>query len=668
MKGITQKLKEEIAKELKVKRKFQVEDLFEMIEGGRSKEAADRLIYFSSPRDFPSQLEALRKRFEFSLLDADEELKRHYASFLSYLTLGLSSFLVHWNLKNPEIHSEVITDSQIEAQVEANLEKLSELELKAVEEGLLQTWREEAEARFIAEGVDEAKAMAEELVGDSVCGYLRKMAKSFERSNLRKIAEMRVGGLNRTELGNDYAAFLQYAMYLGASFVTCNPVLVDVAWVANPEIWNPIADEIIASNPEADEAALARLMTLEIVLANMLLLRPVFLLTEGGMGCVSLQVNPKKHYDEEAMVSDALEIYEELKDRLDGGVPNVVFKLPGTLAGLKACRELTGRGIGVNITVNFGLFQQLRFAEAIRDGQAIFSTLTEMNGRLAYPVRDELLEKLPELSAYGIDEPRVREAAAWSGVAVMKRLYKLLKGKGYDLRRIKPLVASLRIYRGYGYENLPSEFPDITEDLGTSIITVFPNVRRAFDELPEIKLDPLRVEEPVPEHVLEVLTHSEIFKQAYYVSDRSWVPMEDERFRPDYVLELEDEEAVAAWPPVYNTLTQFSDGYDRFVERLVGRRHLLALRRRAEVGAKLSEAEDELFGALTNFYEVSVKEALRLICEVPEDAALVPILRQERIKEAIAFHNDEEIASLYRLALSKHEPHSTLRRGMIQIL
>jgi len=63
-----------------------------------------------------------------------------------------------------------------------------------------------------------------------------------------------------------------------------------------------------------------------------------------------------------------------------------------------------------------------------------------------------------------------------------------------------------------------------------------------------------------------------------------------------------------------------------------------------------------------------VKEALRLICQVPEDAALVPILRQERIKEAIAFHNDEEIASLYRLALSKHEPHSTLRRGMIQIL
>ena len=94
----------------------------------------------------------------------------------------------------------------------------------------------------------------------------------------------------------------------------------------------------------------------------------------------------------------------------------------------------------------------------------------------------------------------------------------------------------------------------------------------AFDQETALELQPTRVHDPVPPRVLEVLAHSEIFKQAYYVADRSWVAEEDQRFRPGNTLALEDEVAVAAWPPVYNTLKQFAEGYDRFVERLVSRR------------------------------------------------------------------------------------------------
>ena len=125
-----------------------------------------------------------------------------------------------------------------------------------------------------------------------------------------------------------------------------------------------------------------------------------------------------------------------------------------------------------------------------------------------------------------------------------------------------------------GYDRLPSPYPDITETVGASIITVLPSLGRAFDEEGEMNLNPRQIDKPVPVRVLEVLAHSEIFRQAYYVADRSWVQDEDERFRPDYTLVLEDEGAVAAWTPIYNLLTQFSDGYDRFGERLVGRRHL----------------------------------------------------------------------------------------------
>jgi len=577
--AITSELRQAIIKELRVRESYSAAEFPALIESGRGQEVVESLVFFADPRAFLSQLEELRATLDRRLGSVGPQTQKHYLRFLADLTIALSSFLPRWNLLNEDRHKEPLTRAQLEGAIGANKDLLAQWEARAsaAAKELLAEWKTYAAARFEAERAKDPQALAEELVGGSPVEYVENMAAAIACSNLRRMAEMRDEGQTRTELGNDYAAFLQYAMYLGASFVTCNPVLVDIAWVADPERWNPIMDEIVAANPQADPDELARLATLEIVLANMRLLRPVFLLTEGRMGCVSLQVNPKKHGDAQAMISDVLSIYNDLKAKLDGGVPNVVFKLPGTLAGLKACREVTSQGIGVNITVNFAMFQQLRFAQAINEGNTIFSTLTEMNGRLAYPVRDELLGKLDELAEYGIDEAKAREAAAWSGVAVVKRLDKLLAEKGYDLTRVKPLVASLRIYdEGPGYERLPSAFPDITELVGTSIITVFPNVRHAFDALSQVELDPHRVEEPVPEHVLEVLTHSEIFKQAYYVADPEWVA-DDSRFKPDYELVLEDEERVFEYPPIYNTLTQFSEGYDRFVQRLLERKALLDL-------------------------------------------------------------------------------------------
>lgn len=550
-----------------------------LIEAGRGQEVVESLIFYADSASFSDQLRNLCETLSSRLGHVDCEARGHYLCFLADLTIALNSFLPRWNLLNRLRQERPLSGEQLQMVIDANMTLLARWEATAPEatRDLLDEKEAYAAARLSAEATSDPKALARELVGRSLVEYVQNMSSAILRSNLRRIAEMRDMGQTRTELGNDYAAFLQYTMYLGASFVTCNPVLVDIAWVADTDRWNPIIDGIITANPQADESELARLATLEIVLANMWLLRPVFLLTEGEMGSVSLQVNPKEHGDAQAMISDVVSIYAELQAKLNGGVPNVVFKLPATLAGLEACRVVTRQGIGVNITVNFGMFQQIRFAEAIHAGNAIFSCLTEMNGRLAYPVRDELLGKLDKLAEDGISEAQAREAAAWSGVAVLKRLEELLGERGYDLVKVKPLVASLRIYEeGPGYERLPSAFPDVTEQVGTSIITVFPNVRHAFDALSQIELDPRRLESPVPGHVLEVLTHSELFKQAYYVRDPDWVA-DDSRFRPEYELVLEDEKGVYEYPPVYNTLTQFADSYDLFVQRILERRELLRI-------------------------------------------------------------------------------------------
>jgi len=653
-------LKGEIIKERRQKEAFTGTELMDWVAKGMLQEALEALLFFAPPHAFLIYLEALQEKIRREFIAADECLQERYINFLAELTLGLRSFLPRWNLQNTiRYGSNALTEAQIKAEADKIQALASELAIQAplVAEKLLTKWNAETAARFKAEQASDPEGEAKALVGNSVNHYLTNLGSALSKSHLRRIAEMRSAGLV-TELSNDYAAFLKYAMYLGASFVTCNPVLVDLAWATDPVYWSPIVDSLIAENPEASLEMLARLVTLEIVFANMRLLRPIFLITEGRMGCVSLQVNPKKHGEASAMISEALFLYEKLRAKLDGGVPNVVFKLPGTKAGLEACRALTQRGIGVNITVNFALFQHLPFARAIQEGQAIFSCLAHMSGRLAYPVRDELLAKLDELAAYGISEARAREAAAWSGVAVLKRLYTLLTQKGY-LTRIKPLIASLRIYKGSGYENLPSAFPDITEAIGTSIITVFPNVRRAFDALPKVELNPRQVEAPVPDEILSVLTHSEIFKQAYYVADSYWVTKEDERFRPNYELTLEDEQGTATWAPVYNTLTEFCKSYDALTQRILGRKHLIFLRQQARAGKTLSQTtRDAVVSALTNFFDVTVRETLQVLYDAPQDPELALLLQNEAVRKIENF--DDEIAALYRRVMAKHCSNSTI--------
>jgi len=578
----------EIEKERQRREASANDDPIALIREGRGGEMLENLLFFTPPRDFLSHIDQLRTRLKARFDGSNEGLQISCLCFLVDLSLGLGSFLPRWSLQNAERHGEAIL---ADVEVEREAEKTGDLAINlsaqapAIADKLLSAWRVETTARFEAEKSQDPGDEATAKVGNSIGEYLDSMSTDIASSNLRRIAEMRAKGRTPTDLGNDYARFLQYAMYVGASFVTTNPVLVDIAWKSDPARWDKVVDDIIAHDPgaDADKApsewrhpsdTLVRLLTMEIVLDNMRRLRPIFLLTRGKSGYVCLQVNPRKHGDADYMVPYALSTYEDMRAKLDGGVPNVVFKLPGTKAGLEACAALTKRGIGCTITVNFGLFQHLPFAQAIGEGQALTSYLVEMNGRLAYPVRDELLARLDELADYGIDEAKAREAAAWAGVAVLKRLHRLLTEKGYDPSRVRPLVASLRIYEGDGYENLPGSFPDITETLGTGVISVFPNVRRAFDGVPEIGLKPRQVEEEIAAEILEVLSHSEIFRQAYYVADRDWVPQEDERFRPIYELTLQDEAGTFSWAPVHHTLMQFIGSYDTLIRRVLERKQL----------------------------------------------------------------------------------------------
>jgi len=576
-------LRQRIRQERDREQRVTLEEVCRRISDGEIVRAVGNLLFHTAPPALGEKLKVVLDEISRTLTSGDVAVQTHVLDFLVNLAIGLRSFLPNWVLA-PAL--DCVAIDALARKVADATENLTVVAGQAAAE-LAARVRNETIARLKAEGTtdeSQAAAMADCLMGNSLVDYVSNIARELQRSNLMGVAEARFlrrmpsgKGRTQTQLGNDYAAFLQYVIWLGGSFVTTNPALVKLAWDTDPELWNKRVDDLILLKYTSDQlskllrgpqselnAAIQTInstVTMAVVQENCRLLRDIFLVTEGREGYVSLQVNPKNHDDWQQMVTEAKNLYGSLENQF-GGVPNVVFKLPATAAGISAAEKLTSEGIGVTITVEFSVFQALGFAEVLNRGKMLVAYLALMNGRLAYPVRDEMKTK-------GV--PGGVEAARWAGVEVARKAYRRLYappeqgGMGVDPERIKLLIASLRIYDDW--------IPDISQLWGCPVITIFPNVRRKFDISPATRgqgLPPTQVRGSIdftgdavlgatPDDQLKVLLESEIFRQAW------WVPGDPEQYRPKRVLTLEtkDSEALLKWPPVANTLGEFIDLYEK---------------------------------------------------------------------------------------------------------
>jgi transaldolase len=556
-------LRSRIRREAETRRGRTAADIIETAKTGDTVAATGDLLFHTPPDQFSGKLDGV--------LNAIGEISEAVAvDYLVKLAIDLSSFLPEWNLK-PGLSQTTIAEAT--ARVLDAL-RSTETKYSATAAAMRARLTKEHLTRITVEGVEDAslaEAEAAELVGNSLADYVENMSTLISRSNLYQVSLSRLKGETLTEIGNDYAVFLQHVIWMGATFCTTNPVLIKLAWDTDPEYWNNRADQIIdraipdagtllsAGTEQLKDAVfeINSKLTMAVVLENCKLLRDIFLVTEGQQGYVSLQVNPEVHEDADLMVSEARRLYEELDEAL-AGVPNVVFKLPSTAPGLEAAAALTSAGIGVTITLTFSVFQSMGFAEVLQRGDQLVSYIAIMNGRMAYPVRDEI----------GVlDVDGGIEAARWAGVAVARKanraLYSEGSGLNVDAKRVRIMIASLRIYddgRDGGW------IPDVSELWGIPLITVFPNVRRAFD-LVSREARPHAVDDPLPDGVVETLNHSGIFRQAW------WVPGDPdaEKPAPPITLSKDDGILLTQWQPVDDTLTQFIDFYRQMGELVVGR-------------------------------------------------------------------------------------------------
>lgn len=505
------------------------------------------LLFYTNPNDFAEQADDLLARLREQFRSAGAEGRAEVLNSTVRICLGLRSAQVHWSLTDAALHGgSSVDEKDLVGSAASFLGVLRDmcLEDSGAAASACEQWRGRLAARYRAEGLDESEAAdeASALTADGLPSMVEALASSISQSNVRRFVQS-----GHTDLGNDYAMCLDYPLLLGASFVTTNPPLVLGALKAGAL---PEAELISLCSTKPGWLSPAGVATRLAVRQNAAALRPVFLLSGGRKGYVCLQVDP--HYTSgEEMVREALHQYEELRDDL-GGVPNVVFKVPATKAGLEASAALAERGIGTTATVCFGLFQAMRFAEVMSAGQALTSYVVVMNGRLAGPVVEEL-------------DPSLAGAGRLAGVAVTKRLQQELYGngsaaKGYDSARVRILVASLRDYSG--------AIPDVEETLGVPVITIFPDIRRAFDASPR-QLDVESVWHDPDGEILHQLVQSEIFRQAYYL------PGDADKLHPKQPLSLEQDALVQEWAPVQRTLSQFAEAYaeaEELVREIAARR------------------------------------------------------------------------------------------------
>jgi len=87
------------------------------------------------------------------------------------------------------------------------------------------------------------------------------------------------------------------------------------------------------------------------------LLLPVHEQTSGRDGFASIEVSPHLAYDTDKTVKEAVRLWEKLHR------PNIMIKVPGTIQGLPAVRQLIAKGINVNVTLLFGL---VRYREVLQ--------------------------------------------------------------------------------------------------------------------------------------------------------------------------------------------------------------------------------------------------------------------------------------------------------------
>jgi transaldolase len=227
--------------------------------------------------------------------------------------------------------------------------------------------------------------------------------------------------------------------------------------------------------------------------------RPVYDRTKGRDGYVSIEVSPAAANDVHATISEATRLWATV-DR-----PNLYVKVPGTVEGAQAVRQLTSAGININITLLFAIEAYKRVIDAyiggLEDRLGAGKDISRIHSVASFfvsRVDTEVDKRLDAAAKQSPDEAQtLGQLAGKAAIANAKLAYRLfqneistarwkaLVGKGANIQR--PLWASTSTknpaYRDVMYiEQLIG--PDVVNTMPPQTIEAFRDhgdIRRTVD-------------------------------------------------------------------------------------------------------------------------------------------------------------------------------------------
>ncbi|WP_375429087.1 transaldolase [uncultured Sphingomonas sp.] len=158
----------------------------------------------------------------------------------------------------------------------------------------------------------------------------------------------------------------------GLTGVTSNPSIFEKA-MGHGDAYDETLAEYDAEHPDAATIDRYEFLAVGDIVAAADTLRPVYDRLDAKDGYVSLEVSPYISDDTDATIAEAKKLWRAV-DR-----PNLMIKIPGTLAGGPAIAATIASGINVNVTLLFAQDAYARVAEAyamgleerVRQGQPI---------------------------------------------------------------------------------------------------------------------------------------------------------------------------------------------------------------------------------------------------------------------------------------------------------
>jgi transaldolase len=145
----------------------------------------------------------------------------------------------------------------------------------------------------------------------------------------------------------------------GVRGITSNPAIFEKAIASSHEYDADIQNMALAG---IEEKAIYEMISRSDVQNAAAQFRPLYDRTDGGDGYVSLEVNPHLAHDTAGTIREARRIWIALNR------PNTFIKVPATVEGIPAIRQLISEGINVNVTLLFGLPRYRQCADAYIDG------------------------------------------------------------------------------------------------------------------------------------------------------------------------------------------------------------------------------------------------------------------------------------------------------------